>query len=122
MSSITQRLIVNGKPVINILDYVKIYKIVNGEKVPHAKQLIASWTKLRKEETELGRELTASGKLVSLLIQFGCPFKKIADTLTADSYCGAVINYNNKNLEDILNENQPDKIPKLNIDPYKIKT
>jgi len=47
--------------------------------------------------------------------------KDIADTLTKDSYCGAVINYVDKNVVDILCGNQPDKTPKLNTDPYKIK-
>ena len=112
MKSVATRLNVNDKRVISLLDY---------QETEAGLKIIGSWIKLKKEETELGRELTASGKLVSLLLQYGCPMKDIADTLTKDSYCGAVINYVDKNVVDILCGNQPDKTPKLNTDPYKIK-
>jgi hypothetical protein len=112
MKSVATRLNINDKRVISLLDY---------EETKTGLHVIAFWIKLKKEETELGRELTASGKLVSLLLQYGCPMKEIADTLTKDSYCGAVTNYVEKNVVDILSGNQPEKTPKLNTDPYKIK-
>jgi hypothetical protein len=90
MKSVATRLNINDKRVISLLDY---------EETKTGLHVIAFWIKLKKEETELGRELTASGKLVSLLLQYGCPMKEIADTLTKE----------------------PEKTPKLNTDPYKIK-
>tara|TARA_R100001443_G_scaffold39402_2_gene52719 strand:+ start:902 stop:1270 length:369 start_codon:yes stop_codon:yes gene_type:complete len=112
MKSVATRLNINDRRVISLLDY---------QETEAGLKIIGSWIKLKKEETELGRELTASGKLVSLLLQYGCPMKEIADTLTKDSYCGAVTNYVEKNVVDILCGNQPEKTPKLNTDPYKIK-
>jgi|TARA_Y100000361_G_C11101420_1_gene312138 hypothetical protein len=82
---------------------------------------MAVWIKVRPTESTLDRELRASGKMTSLLLQYGCSLKEIAETLTKDSIVGAAINYLHKNLESILAGDQGDKVPKLNTDPYKIK-
>jgi hypothetical protein len=82
---------------------------------------MAIWVKIKPNESTLDRELRSSGKLASLLMQYGCPMKEIADTLTKDSIIGQVVNYITKNLEDILAGNQPDKIPNFSTDIYKIK-
>jgi len=82
---------------------------------------VALWVRVKPEESTLGREMRASGKSNSLLLQTGWSLKEIADTLTKDSYMGSAITYIAKNVEDIWNNVQPEKTPKLNTDPYKIK-
>jgi hypothetical protein len=82
---------------------------------------MAVWIKVRPTESTLDRELRASGKMTSLLLQYGCSLKEIAETLTKDSIVGAAITYLHKNLESILAGEQGDKVPNLNTDPYKIK-
>ena len=82
---------------------------------------VALWVRVKPDESTLGRELRASGKSNSLLLQSGFSLKEIADTLTKDSYMGSVITYIAKNLEDIWNNLQPEKTPRLNTDPYKLK-
>jgi hypothetical protein len=59
--------------------------------------------------------------MISLLLQFGCNLKEIADTLTKDSIVGSAVTYLHKNLDSILSGEQGEKVPKLNTDPYKIK-
>jgi len=81
----------------------------------------ALWVRVKPEESTLGRELRASGKSNSLLLQTGWSLKEIADTLTKDSYMGSAITYIAKNVEDIWNNVQPEKTPKLSTDPYKLK-
>lgn len=82
---------------------------------------MAIWVKIKPNESTLDRELRASGKAVSLLLQYGCNLKEVADTFTKDSIIGAVVNYINKNIESIIADEQPEKIPSMNTDPYKIK-
>jgi len=82
---------------------------------------VALWVRVKPDESTLGRELRASGKSNSLLLQSGWSIKEIADTLTKDSYMGSAITYIAKNIEDIWNDVQPEKTPRLNTDPYKIK-
>ena len=82
---------------------------------------VALWVRVKPEESTLGREMRASGKSNSLLLQTGWSLKEIADTLTKDSYMGSAVTYIAKNVEDIWNNVQPEKTPKLNTDPYKIK-
>ena len=84
---------------------------------------VAIWIKTKKSESTLDRELRSSSKAVSLLLQYGCPLKDISDTFTRDSIIGSVIWYINKNIEDILAGNQPDKTPNLSTQPtgYTIK-
>ena len=82
---------------------------------------MAIWIKLRPNESTLDREVRAEGKLASLLLQYGCTLKEVAETLGKDSMIGAVSNYLNKNMGDVISGKQPDKIPNLNTDPYRIK-
>ena len=82
---------------------------------------VALWVRVKPEESTLGRELRASGKSNSLLLQSGWSLKEIADTLTKDSYMGSAVTYITKNIEDIWNNVQPEKTPRMSTDPYKIK-
>ena len=112
MRSVTQKMEIDGRRILSIIDYTIS---------PTGMLLMAIWVKLKPTESTLDRELRASGKMTSLLLQYGCSLKEIAETLTKDSVVGAAINYIHKNLDDILSGEQGDKVPKLNTDPYKIK-
>ena len=114
MYSHNVRIIVDENPLNAILDYV----FDDNGVLP-----VAVWIKTKKSESTLDRELRSSSKAVSLLLQYGCPLKDISDTFTRDSIIGSVIWYINKNLEDILAGNQPDKTPILSTQPtgYTIK-
>lgn len=82
---------------------------------------VALWVRVKPDESTLGRELRASGKSNSLLLQTYWSLKEVADSLTKDSYMGAAVTYIAKNIEDIWNNLEPEKTPRLNTDPYKIK-
>ena len=112
MRSVTQKMEIDGRRILSIIDYTIS---------PTGMLPMAVWVKLKPTESTLDRELRASGKMTSLLLQYGCSLKEIAETLTKDSIVGAAINYLHKNLESILAGDQGDKVPKLNTDPYKIK-
>ena len=114
MYSHNVRIIVDENPLNAILDYV----FDDNGVLP-----VAVWIKTKKSESTLDRELRSSSKAVSLLLQYGCSLKDISDTFTRDSIIGSVIWYINKNLEDILVGNQPDKTPNLSTQPtgYTIK-
>jgi len=114
MRSINVRMIIDNMPIVSTIDY-----IINLQGVIP----VAIWVKTKKSESTLDRELRSSGKAVSLLLQFGCPIKEIAETFTRDSIIGSAVWYINKNLEDIINCNQPDKLPNLSTQPtgYTIK-
>ena len=112
MRSNTVRMNIDDRRVLAIVDYTANETGI----LP-----MAVWIKVRPTESTLDRELRASGKMISLLLQFGCNLKEIADTLTKDSIVGSAVTYLHKNLESILSGEQCDKVPKLNTDPYKIK-
>jgi len=112
MRSITVRMRIDDRRVLAIVDYTMS---------PTGVSPMAVWIKVRPTESTLDRELRASGKMMSLLLQYGCSFKEIAETLTKDSIVGAAVTYLYKNLESILAGEQGDKVPNLNTDPYKIK-
>jgi|TARA_R100000963_G_scaffold13437_1_gene9738 hypothetical protein len=114
MRSINVRMIIDNMPIVSTIDY-----IINLQGVIP----VAIWVKTKKSESTLDRELRSSGKAVSLLLQFGCPIKEIAETFTRDSIIGSAVWYINKNLEDIITGNQPDKLPNLSTQPtgYTIK-
>ena len=112
MRSNTVRMNIDDRRVLAIIDYAASETGI----LP-----MAVWIKVRPTESTLDRELRASGKMTSLLLQYGCSLKEIAETLTKDSIVGAAITYLHKNLESILAGDQGDKVPKLNTDPYKIK-
>ena len=104
MRSINVRLVIDNQPIVSTIDY-----IVNTEGVIP----VAIWVKTKKSESTLDRELRSSGKAVSLLLQYGCSLKEISETFTRDSIIGSAVWYINKNLEDIIAGNQPDKLPNL---------
>ena len=112
MRSTTIRMNIDDRRVLAIVDY----DVNQSGIVP-----MAVWIKVRPTESTLDRELRASGKMISLLLQFGCNLKEIADTLTKDSIVGSAVTYLHKNLDSILSGEQGEKVPKLNTDPYKIK-
>ena len=112
MRSITVRMKIDDRRVLAIVDY----STSNTGIMP-----MAVWIKVRPTESTLDRELRASGKMISLLLQYGCSLKEVSETLTKDSIVGSAITYLHKNLESILSGEQGDKIPNLNTDPYKIK-
>jgi len=112
MRSTTVRLKIDDRRVLAIIDYT----IGTGGVTP-----MAVWIKVRPTESTLDRELRASGKMLSLLLQYGCSLKEIAETLTKDSIVGSAVNYIYKNIDSIISGEQGEKIPNLNTDPYKIK-
>ena len=114
MRSVNVRMIIDDMPIVATLDHI----ISKTGITP-----VAIWVKTKKSESTLDRELRSSGKAVSLLLQYGCPLKEISETFTRDSIIGSVVWYLHKEIEDILQGNQPDKLPKLSTQPsgYTIK-
>ena len=114
MRSVNVRMIIDDMPIVAQLDHILSKTGITP---------VAIWVKTKKSESTLDRELRSSGKAVSLLLQYGCSLKEISETFTRDSIIGSVVWYLHKELEDILQGNQPDKLPKLSTQPsgYTIK-
>jgi len=114
MRSDNVRMSIDDMPIVATMDY-----LINDSGISP----VAVWVKTKKSESTLDRELRSSGKAVSLLLQYGCSLKEISETFTRDSIIGSVVWYLFKNTEDILQGNQPDKLPKLSTQPsgYTIK-
>ena len=114
MRSVNVRMVIDEMPIVATMDY-----LINDSGILP----VAVWVKTKKSESTLDRELRSSGKAVSLLLQYGCSLKEISETFTRDSIIGSVVWYLFKNTEDILQGNQPDKLPKLSTQPsgYTIK-
>ena len=114
MRSVNVRMSIDDMPIVATMDY-----LINDSGILP----VAVWVKTKKSESTLDRELRSSGKAVSLLLQYGCSLKEISETFTRDSIIGSVVWYLFKNTEDILQGNQPDKLPKLSTQPsgYTIK-
>ena len=114
MRSVNVRMSIDDMPIVATMDYL----ISDSGISP-----VAVWVKTKKSESTIDRELRSSGKAVSLLLQYGCTLKEISETFTRDSIIGSVVWYLFKNTEDILQGNQPDKLPKLSTQPsgYTIK-
>ena len=114
MRSVNVRMSIDDMPIVATMDY-----LINDNGILP----VAVWVKTKKSESTLDRELRSSGKAVSLLLQYGCSLKEISETFTRDSIIGSVVWYFFKNTEDILQGNQPDKLPKLSTQPsgYTIK-
>jgi len=114
MRSVNVRMSIDDMPIVATMDY-----LINDSGISP----VAVWVKTKKSESTLDRELRSSGKAVSLLLQYGCSLKEISETFTRDSIIGSVVWYLFKNTEDILQGNQPDKLPKLSTQPsgYTIK-
>ena len=90
MRSITVRMKIDDRRVLAIVDYDVTSTGINP---------MAVWIKVRPTESTLDRELRASGKMTSLLLQYGCSLKEIAETLTKDSIVGSAITYLHKILK-----------------------
>ena len=114
MRSVNVRMSIDDMPIVATMDY-----LINDSGILP----VAVWVKTKKSESTLDRELRSSGKAVSLLLQYGCSLKEISETFTRDSIIGSVVWYLHKELEDILQGNQPEKLPKLSTQPsgYTIK-
>ena len=114
MRSTNVRMLIDDMPIVATMDYILSSTVITP---------VAVWVKTKKSESTLDRELRSSGKAVSLLLQYGCSIKEVSETFTRDSIIGSVVWYLYKNLEDILQGNQPDKLPKLSTQPsgYTIK-
>lgn len=114
MRSVNVRMLIDSMPIVSTIDY----DVSESGILP-----VAVWVKTKKSESTLDRELRSSGKAVSLLLQYGCSLKEISETFTRDSIIGSVVWYLNKNLDDILLGNQPEKVPNLSTQPqgYTIK-
>lgn len=114
MRSVNVRMLIDAMPIVSTIDY----DVSESGILP-----VAVWVKTKKSESTLDRELRSSGKAVSLLLQYGCSLKEISETFTRDSIIGSVVWYLNKNLDDILSGNQPEKCPNLSTQPtgYTIK-
>ena len=114
MRSVNVRMSIDDMPIVATMDY-----LINDNGILP----VAVWVKTKKSESTLDRELRSSGKAVSLLLQYGCTLKEISETFTRDSIIGSVVWYLHKELEEILQGNGPDKLPKLSTQPsgYTIK-
>ena len=113
MRSTTFTLPVDDRKVIGIVNYT-----VDNEGI----QPQALWVKIKPTDSYLDRELRASGKLVSRLMQHGESMKDIVDTLSQDNIIGHMVNYFAKNMEDIIMGNPMDKKQRmLSTDPYAMK-
>ena len=104
---------VDDRKVIGIVNYT-----VDNEGI----QPQALWVKIKPTDSYLDRELRASGKLVSRLMQHGESLKDIVDTLSQDNIIGHMVNYFSKNMEDIIMGAPMDKKQRmLSTDPYAMK-
>ena len=113
MRSTTFTLPVDDRKVIGIVNYT-----VDNEGI----QPQALWVKIKPTDSYLDRELRASGKLVSRLMQHGESLKDIVDTLSQDNIIGHIVNYFSKNMEDIIMGAPMDKKQRmLSTDPYAMK-
>tara|TARA_B100000214_G_C23837534_1_gene567191 strand:+ start:376 stop:771 length:396 start_codon:yes stop_codon:yes gene_type:complete len=113
MRSTTFTLPVDDRKVIGIVNYT-----VNSDGI-HPEAL---WVKIKPTDSYLDRELRASGKLVSRLMQHGESLKDIVDTLSQDNIIGHMVNYFAKNMEDIIMGVPMDKKQRmLSTDPYAMK-
>ena len=113
MRSTTFTLPVDDRKVIGIVNYT----VDNVGIQPQA-----LWVKIKPTDSYLDRELRASGKLVSRLMQHGESLKDIVDTLSQDNIIGHMVNYFSKNMEDIIMGAPMDKKQRmLSTDPYAMK-
>ena len=113
MRSTTFTLPVDDRKVIGIVNYT-----VDNEGI----QPQALWVKIKPTDSYLDRELRASGKLVSRLMQHGESLKDIVDTLSQDNIIGHMVNYFSKNMEDIImGAPMAKKQRMLSTDPYAMK-
>jgi hypothetical protein len=65
------------------------------------------------------REAKAHSISITKNLEKGDTFEEIAEDLTKESIVGNVVHYIKNNLQDIIANKQPDKVVKLNTDPYR---
>jgi hypothetical protein len=113
MMSATFALPIDGRRVVGIVNYTA----TDSGLMP-----LAFWIKLKPTDSDLDRELRASGKLISRCLQHGESLKELVDTLSQDNVIGQMANYLHKNMEDIIMGKQPEKKQReLSTDPYAMK-
>lgn len=101
------------------IDNRKVIGIVNYTAGSDGITPLALWVKIKPTDSYIDRELRASGKLISRCLQHGEDLKELADTLSQDNIIGQMVHYFQKNVEDIIMGNQPDKKQRmLSTDPY----
>jgi len=110
MMSTTFTLPIDNRKVIGIVNYTAGAEGV----IP-----MAFWVKIKPTDSYIDRELRASGKLISRCLQHGEDLKELAETLSQDNIIGQMVNYFNKNVEEIIMGAQPNKKQRmLSTDPY----
>ena len=101
------------------IDNRKVIGIVNYTAGSDGSTPLALWVKIKPTDSYIDRELRASGKLISRCLQHGEDLKELAETLSQDNIIGQMVNYFNKNVEEIISGLQPNKKQRmLSTDPY----
>lgn len=101
------------------IDNRKVIGIVNYTAGSEGITPLAFWVKIKPTDSYIDRELRASGKLISRCLQHGEDLKELAETLSQDNIIGQMVNYFNKNVEEIIGGLQPNKKQRmLSTDPY----
>lgn len=114
MRSVTFTISIDERRVTGLVDY-----IIDAET---GVRELGFWVKLKPTDSYLDRELRASGKLVSRLLQYGEALKDIVDTLSQDNIIGHMVHYYLKNKEEILTGEDIEKKQRmLSTDPYAIR-
>ena len=110
MMSTTFTLPIDNRKVVGIVNYVADDNGITP---------LALWVKIKPTDSYIDRELRASGKLISRCLQHGEDLKDLAETLSQDNIIGQMVHYFQKNVEDIIMGNQPEKKQRmLSTDPY----
>ena len=101
------------------IDNRKVIGIVNYTAGADGITPLALWVKIKPTDSYIDRELRASGKLISRCLQHGEDLKELAETLSQDNIIGQMVNYFNKNVEEIIMGIKSDKKQRmLSTDPY----
>ena len=101
------------------IDNRKVIGIVNYTAGAEGITPLAFWVKIKPTDSYIDRELRASGKLISRCLQHGEDLKELAETLSQDNIIGQMVNYFNKNVEEIIMCQQSNKKQRmLSTDPY----
>ena len=101
------------------IDNRKVIGIVNYTAGSEGITPLAFWVKIKPTDSYIDRELRASGKLISRCLQHGEDLKELAETLSQDNIIGQMVNYFNKNVEEIISGLQTNKKQRmLSTDPY----
>jgi len=110
MMSTTFTLPIDNREVVGIVNYIADDSGITP---------LALWVKIKPTDSYIDRELRASGKLISRCLQHGEDLKDLVETLSQDNIIGQMVHYFQKNVEDIIMGNQPEKKQRmLSTDPY----